>query len=213
MVALSKTPARVIGIALLLILLFAPIAIPYRVVALALAAMVWIWLEAGSLKPIGLGRHRIASTLMWGFGIFIGVTIFGAVSEPVFDRLLGLKADYTGYGALVGNPLLALRLLGFALISASIGEEILFRGFLQYQLTALLGPDTMARWAIILAGGAIFGVAHYIQGPLGIINTGIAGAIFGWAWFRTDRNLWALILAHALTDSFGIGMLYFGRNI
>jgi membrane protease YdiL (CAAX protease family) len=209
---LTQPLSRVIGIALLLILLFVPVSIPVRLVALACAALVWIRLEAGSLEPIGLGRKRVGSTLLWGIGIFIGVTILGEVSEPVFEHLFDLRPDYTGYGALVGNAPLALRLLAFALISASIGEEILFRGFLLHQLTSLLSSDKIARWSAISAGGAIFGVAHFIQGPLGMINTGIVGVIFGWAWLRSDRNLWALILAHALTDSYGIGMLYLGRH-
>lgn len=102
-------------------------------------------------------------------------------------------------------------MLGFALTSAAIGEEILFRGFLLHQLTAILGEGRARQWIAIVAGGSIFGVGHLVQGPLGVFNASFIGIVFGWAWFRNRRNLWAMILAHALIDTGGIGVLYFGR--
>jgi membrane protease YdiL (CAAX protease family) len=208
---LHRKSIRCLALALFLGLLVLPVAIPLRVVVLACAAMIWTLLEARSLKPIGLGRHRLAWTLIWGVGIAVGVTAFGEVLQPLIEHLLGMRSDYSGYGALAGNATAALQLLGFALVSAAIGEEILFRGFLLHQMTAILGSKKAAQWSAIVVGGIIFGVAHLIQGPLGMLNTGIVGLIFGWAWFRSGRNLWALILAHALIDSYGIAMLYFGR--
>lgn len=44
----------------------------------------------------------------------------------------------------------------------------------------------------------------------GVVTTGIVGLILAWAWFRSGRNLWALIIAHAIMDSYSIAMLYFG---
>jgi membrane protease YdiL (CAAX protease family) len=49
------------------------------------------------------------------------------------------------------------------------------------------------------------------KGTVGIITTGIVGAVYAVAYLRNGRNLWALMLAHACTDSYGIAMLYFGR--
>lgn len=211
MAFLDRTSTRCLAILLFLGLLVLPVTIPLRVVLLACAALGLTALEARSLKPIGLGPHGLASTLAWGVGIAIGITALGEVLQPLIERLLDVRSDYSGYGALAGNAPAALRLLGFALVSAAIGEEILFRGFLLHQMTAILGPGKAAQWTAIVGGGAIFGVAHLIQGPLGILNTGMVGIFFGWAWFRTGRNLWALILAHALVDSYGIAMLYSGR--
>lgn len=174
------------------------------------AALIWTLLEAGDLKPVGLGRHRLKTSFIWGIGISIAVTVIGGLLEPLIERIFGLKPDYTGYGALAGNRAAALQMLAFALTSAAVGEEILFRGFLLHQMTAILGSGKRARWIAIIAGGALFGAAHFMQGPLGMINTGIVGLIFCWAWFRNGRNLWAIILAHALIDSYSIALLYLG---
>jgi membrane protease YdiL (CAAX protease family) len=139
------------------------------------------------------------------------VTIVGEVLQPTIERLLGIRTDYSGYGALAGNAEAALRLLGFALVSAAVGEEILFRGFLLHQFTGILGSGRRAQWVSIVTSSVIFGLAHLIQGPSGVLSTCVIGLIFGWAWFRSGRNLWATILAHALVDTCGIAMLYFGR--
>jgi uncharacterized protein len=211
MAFMNRTSTRCFAIVVFLGFLVLPVAIPLRVLLLACAALIWTLLESRNLKPVGFGRHRLASTLVWGVGLAVAVTAVGEVVQPLIERLLGMQPDYSGYGALAGNAKAALQLIAFALTSAAIGEEILFRGFLLHQLNAILGSGNGARWASIVAGGAIFGVAHLIQGPLGVINTGIVGVIFGWAWFRSGRNLWALILAHALVDSYGIAMLYLGR--
>ncbi len=208
---LTGKPARAMSIVLFLVLLVVPIAISLRVLVIASAALIWTLFEAKGLDPLGLGRRRWTQTLIWGFGLAVAVNLFGEASQPLIERLLGMRSDYSGYGALAGNAEAALRLLGFALISAAIGEEILFRGFLLHQLTGILGSGDRARWTSIVASGVIFGAAHFIQGPLGMVSTGLVGAIFAWAWFRSDRNLWAMILAHALTDTYGITMLYLGR--
>ncbi|AHE51987.1 hypothetical protein NX02_01105 [Sphingomonas sanxanigenens DSM 19645 = NX02] len=197
-------------IALIFGTLFIPVTIPYRVIMLAGAALIWTVLEARSLQPVGLGRHPLRSTMVWAISIAVGVISSSIVVAPIINWLLGVHADLSGYGALKGNAQLALQLLGFALVSAAVGEEILFRGFLLRQLTEIFGSSNQAQWCSILVSSTLFGLAHSMQGLAGIITTGLVGAIFSWAWFRSGRNLWALIVAHALVDSFGIGMLYLG---
>lgn len=211
MTLLTRAPVRCAVLVALLVLLFAPVPIPWRVLVLAGAALVWTRVEAGTLAPLGLGRHGWRATLGWAAGLFLAGLISGELVQPAVARLFGTPIDYSGYGALAGNADAALRLLGYALTSAAIGEEVLFRGFLLHQLVALLGPGTAARRGAIAAAGALFGAAHYIQGAPGMLSTGLFGMLLGWAWFRSGRNLWALILAHAAIDSYGIAMLYLGR--
>lgn len=208
---MHRTPIRLLAIALLPILLFSPIGIPLRVVVLACAAVIWTLVEARSLSPLGLGRHPLIPTLVWGVGLAVVLTIVGEVADPLIELLTNAKPDYSGYGALAGNASAVLQMLVFAWISAAICEEILFRGFLLHQITAILGTGAKARWTAIVGSGVLFGIGHMIQGPLGIVNTGFVGMVFAWAWFRSGRNLWALMLAHGLTDTYGLTMLYLGR--
>jgi membrane protease YdiL (CAAX protease family) len=193
-------------------ILLAPVRIPYRVLWLAAAALAVTWAEARSLGPLGLRRVALWPTLGWALGLFLFAAVaVGEVIEPMIEHALGQPADYSGYGALAGNLPAAARLFGFALISAAIGEEIVCRGFLLSQLERLFGPGDGARWAAIVIAGGVFALAHLKQGASGVIAIALIGLAMGWAWFRSGRNLWALIGAHALTDAYGIGMIYFGR--
>lgn len=210
MAVLTKPPVRFLAIALIFGLLFIPAPIPYRVIMLAGAALFWTFLETRTLQPIGLGRHHLWSTMLWAISIAVGVVALAQVVEPIINRLFGVHPDLSGYGALKGNAQLVLQLLGFALVSAALGEEILFRGFLLHQLTALFGSSNRARWLSIAVSSILFGLAHSMQGLVGIITTGLVGLVFSWAWFRSGQNLWALMVAHALVDTYGIGMLYLG---
>lgn len=205
------------AIHVILVLLFAgvmlaPVRIPYRILWLAAAALVIVRVESGSVRPIGLARHPWRKTLAWGAALALfSAGLVGELLQPMIEGILGEPTDYSGYGALAGNLPAALRLLGFALLSAAIGEEIVARGFLLHQLSALTGESRVAKIAGILIAAAIFGLAHAKQGTSGVIATAIIGAAASWVWFRSGRNLPAVMLAHALTDSYGVAMLYAGR--
>ncbi len=207
---LNRRWGRCLAVTIVFGLLILPVPIPFRVILLACLASIWTWAEAGNLKPLGFSRHRLSSTLIWSFGIFVVMIVFGSVLLPLIQQVLGMRSDLSAYGALEGNAPAALKLLGMALTSAAFGEEILFRGFLLHQLTAILGAGDAARRTAIATSGITFGLAHFNQGPFGIATTGIVGLAFAWVWFRTGRNLWALILAHALVDTYGIALLYLG---
>lgn len=208
---LASRPVRLLTVVALLITLFAPVGIPYRILLLAAAAAGVIYAETGGLTALGLGRHRWRDTAGWAALLAIGSILIGEFLQPAIAQLLGTPIDYSAYGALAGNADAAMRLLVFALTSAAIGEEIVFRGFLVRQLTKLLGEGTWRSPLVVAISALVFGAAHAPQGAVGVITTGIVGAVYAAAYLRNGRNLWALMLAHACTDSYGIAMLYFGR--
>lgn len=208
---LASRPVRLLTVVALLITLFAPVGIPYRILLLAAAAAGVIYAETGGLTALGLGRHRWRDTAGWAALLAIGSILIGEFLQPAIAQLLGTPIDYSAYGALAGNADAAMRLLVFALTSAAIGEEVVFRGFLVRQLTKLLGEGTWRSPLVVAISALVFGAAHAPQGAVGVITTGIVGAVYAAAYLRNGRNLWALMLAHACTDSYGIAMLYFGR--
>ncbi|MCC2976660.1 CPBP family intramembrane metalloprotease [Sphingomonas sp. PL-96] len=208
---LASRPVRILTVVVLLFALFAPVSIPYRILLLAAAAAVLIHAETGGLAALGMGHHRWRDTARWAVLLAITSILIGEFVQPAVAQLLGTPVDYGAYGALVGNADAAMRLLIFALTSAAIGEEVVFRGFLIRQLTEIIGEGAWHGPLVVAIGALVFGAAHGPQGSVGIITTGIVGALYTAAYLRNGRNLWALMLAHACTDSYGIAMLYFGR--
>jgi membrane protease YdiL (CAAX protease family) len=82
-------------------------------------------------------------------------------------------------------------------ISAGIGEEIVFRGYMQKQFQAATGSVVAA----VILQGAIFGLAHTYQGWKRVIVIAALGILYG-ALAACRRNLRANALAHAWSDIF-----------
>jgi membrane protease YdiL (CAAX protease family) len=153
---------------------------------------------------------RPRATLAWAVGVTLVVIAASAVLEPAFEWLTGVDVDYTGYGPLQDNLPLVLRLGAAAWLSAAVGEEIVFRGFLLHELSALLGASRGRHAAAVMVGAVLFGYAHANQELPGVLLTGTVGAITGAAFFASGRNLPALMLAHGLIDTWGLYTLYRG---
>ena len=83
-------------------------------------------------------------------------------------------------------------------IVAGFSEEVVFRGYLQRQFTALTGSAPLA----ILLQAIVFGISHGYQGPKSMVTTGAYGLVLGLvAWNR--GNIRAGAIAHAATDIVG----------
>ena len=95
------------------------------------------------------------------------------------------------------------RLVFFAVvITVSLCEELIYRGFAQYVFRNSLWDSALAG---ILASAALFALAHAYQGKKGVAATFIVGALFS-AVRSWTGSLLPPILAHFLAD-FTAGML------
>lgn len=83
------------------------------------------------------------------------------------------------------------------LLSVTV-EEMLFRGLLIGGFSTIVNP-----WAMVLAGGVLFGLMHSPQGNLGIVLTGAVGILFG-AVFILTGSLLTVIVAHFALNFFQI---------
>lgn len=82
-------------------------------------------------------------------------------------------------------------------VSAGVGEEIVFRGYLQKQF----GAATRSVVAGVILQGLVFGLAHTYQGWKQVIVITALGILYG-AFAAWRRNLRANIIAHAWSDVF-----------
>ncbi|MFW6249521.1 MAG: CPBP family intramembrane glutamic endopeptidase [Alkalispirochaetaceae bacterium] len=94
------------------------------------------------------------------------------------------------------TPVVAL-LLGLA---AGVGEELLFRGFLQEVLVRLVGLTPG-----ILLGAVIFGLLHSVT-PFYALYAALLGCFLG-LLYHLSGSLVAPIIAHSLYDAVGLMLL------
>jgi uncharacterized protein len=85
----------------------------------------------------------------------------------------------------------------FLSITAGFCEELIFRGYLQRQLTAVSGSLVVA----VVAQGLVFGLVHSYQGWKAVSVIAALGILYG-AFAAVRNNLRANIMAHAWSDVF-----------
>lgn len=92
---------------------------------------------------------------------------------------------------------------GATALTAGLGEELLYRRFLQTRLEALIGP-----WTGLLAASLLFGLMHafshgdgalWANAAQAIAMQGTTGLALGMLWLRW-RKLWPCVLAHILLN-------------
>jgi CAAX protease family protein len=196
---------------------------PLRFQALAWAAnvgmlaAVWLGLRVRGegWSHLGLGRGAFTGRALWST-LWKSVVVFAAamaafVLGAIFMAILigrPVPADFGGYNYLSGNlPMLALALASVFLVS-SLGEEVIYRGFLITRLEDLGGGGkTALRWALI-ASSILFGLVHFAWGPAGMVQTAFMGLALGVAFLVVRRNLWILVVAHFCMDAILMVQMY-----
>ncbi len=140
----------------------------------------------------------------------VALAAFAAGSVVAAPLAGASAADMSGYAYLQGNlPLLLLALAAVYVVS-SLGEEVIYRGFLMNRL-AELGAGSRAAWGTaVVVSATVFGLVHFDWGPVGIIQTGFMGLGLALAYLAVRRNLWVLVLAHAGIDTLLLVQLYSG---
>ncbi|WP_456789113.1 CPBP family intramembrane glutamic endopeptidase [Cellulomonas sp. P5_C5] len=82
-------------------------------------------------------------------------------------------------------------------LSAGVTEEISYRGLLV--LALLLAVPDLPHGAVVALAALLFGVAHWYQGRLGMLATGVLGALLTQLYLSTGSLLLPMVL-HVLID-------------
>jgi membrane protease YdiL (CAAX protease family) len=82
-------------------------------------------------------------------------------------------------------------------LSAGVTEELTYRGLLVLALS-LAVPD-LPHGAVVAVAAVLFGLAHWYQGWLGVLTTGVVGAAFTQLYLSTGSLLLPMVL-HVLVD-------------
>jgi membrane protease YdiL (CAAX protease family) len=191
----------------------------YVTFAVVLALVGWLKLRGESLATFGLIAPRWLAYV--GFGVLLTVIIIVAdnvvrqYSTPLIVALTGANPhlDAETFAAIKGNLALYLMILPCVWAFAAFGEEFFYRGYLLTRLAECMGGTRLAWGLAIVVQAIVFGLAHWYQGPVGMVPIGIGALISGIATTLWGRNLWPAIVSHGLTDTLGFTMLYLGQPI
>ena len=167
----------------------------------------------------------IAIALGWAFGVMPTETLswslpaigWGLAATVPLLVMLGICVylpwrpldDLTRTVEEIIDPMLRdCRLIDLAAISllAGLGEEMLFRGFLQPLIAGWIG-EPAGIWIGLAVASVIFGMLHAVTKTYAVLAC-LIGAYLGWLWLATG-NLLAPIITHAVYDF--LALVYFLR--
>jgi membrane protease YdiL (CAAX protease family) len=185
--------------------------VPNEVPILALAALISVRLREGDWAALGFRRPK--SWLRVLLIVLAAAVLRLLVSDPIealLTPVFGAPSTSTIVTSSPHDLRWAVTTLALVWTFAAFGEEIAYRGYLTLRGADALGQSTGAWIAATVAAAILFGFGHYYKGPVGMIDSGVAGLILGAAYLLSGRCLWTTILAHGLIDSTGVVLLYLG---
>ncbi|MDE2578944.1 MAG: CPBP family intramembrane metalloprotease [Hyphomicrobiales bacterium] len=147
------------------------------------------------LASVGLVRPQLRSVLT-------GIAIGGGVFAVLFGAAVVLshfgKFDTRQAAAVVLDWPLWLKI--YAVVTAGVVEEAIYRGYAISRLTALTGR----RWLAAALSLAAFVVAHLPFWGVGAIATPLIGGAFFTIVYLWRRDLIAVMSAHVMVDFVGL---------
>jgi membrane protease YdiL (CAAX protease family) len=174
-----------------------------------LAGAVSCAIRRQSLKAIGYRRPPSwGRTAAVALAVAVALQAFSIfVVDPLALRFTGETADLSDFQPVVGNAKLAAIYLMVIWSFAAFGEEFAYRGYLLRRVIDALGGSARGAVAAVLLCGALFGVGHFYQGPVGMIDSTVSGLVFGTLYVKSGGNLWPSTLAHGLTDTLALVLI------
>ena len=166
------------------------------------------WQDIGLARPDSWPR-----TVLLGIGALAALFIMTVLLQMLVLNLPGSEVppiDQSRFNLLEGNLAVFLLFVVLAWTTIAFGEEMIYRAFLIIQLGDVFPNSKFGAALVLLTSSLIFGLAHLVEGPLGIAQTFFMGLIFGAFYLRTDRNLWVTIIAHGLANSIRFYFLFIG---
>ena len=162
----------------------------------ALTVLLWRW-RARPWVDLGLvwRTHAGSIALAAAFLLLVTVTLLQlprALRDA--DTLARVRQKLSHVQRLLPRGPDERRLFSAMALTAGICEELLYRGYLIWYLGHMLPTLAAAAVAVLL-----FGIGHSYQGPRGMVQTTVVGAVMALFYFGS-QSLYLPMVAHAAMD-------------
>jgi membrane protease YdiL (CAAX protease family) len=164
-------------------------------------------------KDVGFARPRSWKTALL-VGVLAGVFIEAFelfISQPLLARWIGKMPDLSAFHAVHAN--LKMTIIYVLLIwgLAAFGEELVYRGYLMNRVAGLFRFKRPAWMLSLIVIAIVFGWSHTGQGATGMLENVWDGLLLGSVYLACGRNLTAAIVAHGVTDTVDLLLMYLGK--
>jgi Predicted metal-dependent membrane protease len=158
-----------------------------------LAGLAWY----AEVPPGALGVDDPAAAVLPGVALGVGLYVANEAGAWLAGQA-GVNANESLRELLAPGSRREWALLLLVVLPVVAGvEELLFRGAL---IGALEAGFSLSPWLLAVLSSVAFGLGHGLQGPGGILVTGILGFALAAAFVLTG-SLWVVIVAHYLVNA------------
>ncbi len=180
------------------------------VLAGAFTAVGVVLARGGTLSDLGFRRpERWATVPFQVAGILVVFIAAQSLVPLLVSSFISIPApDLSRYDSISGNLRAAITMALVLPLTASIPEEVIYRGFLIGRLSDIFGANTSGAVLAVLTQALVFGAVHFQWGIGGMIVTVIMGMVWGAGYLLCGRNLWIVILAHSAGHILLVVQLY-----
>ncbi len=187
----------------------------FAVLASATAAVSIVLARGGTLADLGFRRpQRWASVPLQVVGTLLAFIVAQTLVPLLASALISVPApDLSRYDSISGNLTAAIAMAMILPLTASIPEEVIYRGFLMGRLSEVFGRGKGGAAATVFVQAIVFGSIHFQWGIGGMIMTFVMGIVWGSAYLLCGRNLWIVILAHSAGHILFVIQLYLATTI
>lgn len=179
-----------------------------------LIATVFLKIRGSDWREIGLARPQSwKRTVLYGVGVLLALVVMNIALQVIAINLPGAEVapiDQSRFNPLEGNLVVFLLFVLLSWTTIAFGEEMFYRAFLITQLQEVVPASKLGTVFVLFASSLIFGLVHWVEGPLGVMTTFAMGLILGAVYLRSGRNLWITIIAHGLVNSIRFLFLFLG---
>jgi membrane protease YdiL (CAAX protease family) len=185
------------------------------VLAGAFTAFGVVLARGGTLADLGFRRpERWAKLPFQVASILVVFVAMQTLVSLLISMFIDLPApDLSRHAAVSGDLSAAIAMAIILPLTASIPEEVIYRGFLIGRLSDIFGKTTRGASMTVVVQAVIFGSVHFQWGIGGMIMTFCMGVVWGTAYLLCGRNLWVVILAHSAAHILFVTQLYLGESI
>lgn len=165
------------------------------------------WQTAGLKRP-----HSWWTTLAWAIAGAAVLQLGGElVVVPLASRLWPEPQHVAKVMQSVGlNWRQALQALAIIWSFAAFGEELSYRGYLLTRAADIFARSKTGYVLAVMFVAILFGFGHYYKGMTGVADSTYSGLVYGGVFLLSGRNLWAAILAHGISDTFAVVVVFMG---
>jgi membrane protease YdiL (CAAX protease family) len=163
-----------------------------------------LWLASGR-SWTSLGLSAPDGWRLWTSGVLVllvaGYQVYGvATLARSSEARAGFRKQFGPVAAVMPHTRSEMYWFGGVSLTAGFCEEFLYRGYFIFAFTPVLGW-----WGAAALSLAVFAGGHAYQGWIGVLKTGITGAVFTVSVAVFD-SLWPAIALHAIVD-LGAGLM------